>query len=42
MVNSLVAKKLALAFPKSFINSALEIIEHNKQVDKRKEDWKND
>ena len=28
MVNSLVAKKLALAFPKSFINSALEFIAH--------------
>lgn len=28
MVNSLVTKKLARAFPKSFINSALEFIAH--------------
>ena len=28
MVDSLVTKKLALAFPKSFINSALEFIAH--------------
>lgn len=38
MVDKLVTRKLARAFPKSFINTALEIIEHNKQVDMRRED----